>query len=109
MWACPDDRARSAGPCPSGDPGRAGASARWAAAGVSRTVATAGGRPRVTRIVASSRCDVRWPMYSRAWRSVGCRPVVEDLVLVDRPDERLVEIGVLERQACDVGQHQQRV
>ena len=48
-------------------------------------------------------------MYSRAWRSVGCRPVVEDLVLVDAADDRLVEVGVLEREASDVGQHQQGV
>jgi hypothetical protein len=30
-------------------------------------------------------------------------------VLVDAADDGLVEIGVLEREARDVGQHQQRV
>ena len=67
---------RSAAPCPLGGLGPAGGRAPWARSPSPATAPAAGGRPRVTRIVASSRCDVRWPMYSRAWRSVGWRPVV---------------------------------
>ena len=54
-WWIPDRFARLAG---------------RSATGASRA-GVAGGRPRVTRIVASSRCEVRWPMYSRAWSSVA--------------------------------------
>lgn len=77
-------------------------------AGVSATTPAAGGRPSVAEgDLVEMRGEMAHVLARLAQRRLTARG--EDSVLVDAPDEGLVEVRVLERQAGDIGQHEQGV